>query len=470
MSRDEETDEPIAVDQHAVPGDPVNSSTREPSAETPHFSVVIDADGSAAIDGVPVPTVEGEPVDAAILDALHGHASDRNTPVTAAISDPVAEQVTFVEVAPDGSSRLVEQPAEHAAAPPEPVAEPESYGRTHAADPSGAADVLDEAAYALPQPSGHAPARPAPPGFLPRRPRIDRMSATSRQSDAEFRSPGLLHRPLVVGPVALGVAALVVVPLVLLGGGSGGNGERNKTAGASDELGGAGAGHSPTSAPSGSVSPSLLPPSPSTSPSAKPKPKPKPKDTKDAEGAPGVTATVTVRPPRATATVTAGPAPDSAATAVNRLAGNDPGRHICYRAYVSGRGWQKPVCDGTVAGTTGQNRSIKALNIAVRDTGGVAANAFVHNPASTDGNGVWKPHWTANTDDGKDIYIGSTKKGAPDMLGFAINIGSGGRICQLAGVHNVGWGETGCADPRPELVFGGTLRNDLWLEAVKFTV
>ena len=163
------------------------------------------------------------------------------------------------------------------------------------------------------------------------------------------------------------------------------------------------------------------------------------------------------------------PALDTAATAVNQLARNDPGRHICYRAYVASRGWQKPVCDGTVAGTTNQNRSIKALDIAVRGTGGVAANAFVHKPGSTDGKGVWKPHWTANTADGKDIYIGSTKKNAPNMLGFAINIGSGGQICQAAHVGNIGWGQWGCVGPRPDYVFGGTLSNDLWLDAVKFT-
>jgi uncharacterized protein YjdB len=168
--------------------------------------------------------------------------------------------------------------------------------------------------------------------------------------------------------------------------------------------------------------------------------------------------------------VTVKSAAETAATTVNRLADNDPGRHICYRAYVAGQGWQKPVCDGTVAGTTGQNRAVKALNIAVRGTGGVAANAFVHNPDSTDGKGIWKPHWTPNTADGKDIYIGSTKKSAPNMLGYAINIGSGDRICQLANVHNDGWEQLGCADPRPEYTFGGTLSNDLWLEAVKFAV
>ncbi|MEU0051843.1 hydrolase [Streptomyces sp. NPDC006184] len=172
----------------------------------------------------------------------------------------------------------------------------------------------------------------------------------------------------------------------------------------------------------------------------------------------------------ATATVTAKPPQDTAATAVRRLAKDDPsGRHICYRAYVTGQGWQKPVCDGTIAGTTGHDTPIKALNIAVTGTDGSAANAFVHNPRSTDGNGQWNPQWTPIMADGKDNYIGSTKKDDPYMLGFAINIGSG-QVCETAHTRNYGWGKQGCADPRPALIFGGTLDNSLWLEAVKLTV
>ncbi|MER8010418.1 hypothetical protein [Streptomyces sp. NPDC094149] len=453
--------------------------------ETQHFSVVIAADGSAAIDGIPVRAADGESVDSAILDALHGYASDRDATVTAAISDPAVEQVTFVEVAPDGSSRLVERPHEEPAgevgrAVPVERAGAVAYGglpEEPLPDAASEADDLadtddttdldggdDDGPYALRQPPGVPPV----PGHLLRRPKPE-AGNTSRQSDDEYRASGLLHRPLVVGPVALGVAALVVVPLVLLGSGGSGGGQ-NKAAGASDELSKSPSSHGPksTPAPTVSVSPSLLSPSPSPSPTGKGKRGTKGK--KHTDGATGVTTTVTVRPPAATATVTAKPAADTAATAVNRLARNDPGRHICYRAYVSGQGWQKPVCDGTVAGTTGQNRSIKALNIAVRGTSGTAANAFVHKPGSADGKGVWMPHWTANTADGKDIYIGHAKKSAPNMLGFAINIGSGGQVCQSARVHNSGWGQWGCVGPRPEYVFGGTLTNDVWLEAVKFSV
>ncbi|MFE2584835.1 hypothetical protein [Streptomyces sp. NPDC059378] len=462
MSRDEETDDPKVL------------------------SVVIAADGSAAIDGVPVPMTAGAAVDEVILDALHDHASRRNSPVTAAISDPAVADVTYVEVAPDGSSRIVERPPapEPTAveAPVEAMAEPVAAGvgrngvppegdgtdeRTDDGEGESEGENVDRGAYPLPQPP---PARRTPvPGSLLRRPSTAE-GRTPRQSDDEYRSAGLLHRPLIVGPVALGVAALVIVPLVITGGGSDDGGQQNTAAGASAEPSRSRTGHDPAGGGTTPTATDSATPGPTPSATSTPsKARDKPKHTSPG-GAAGATATVTVRPPKTTATVTAAPAKETAATVVNRLAANDPGRHICYRAYVSGKGWQKPVCDGTVAGTTGQNRAIKALDIAVRGTGGVAANAFVHNPASTDGKGVWKPHWTPNTADGKDIDIGSTAKGAPAILGYAINIGSGGQVCQTAHVHNIGWNPTGCVGPRPAYIFGGTLDNGLWLEAVKFTV
>ncbi|MEV6008682.1 hypothetical protein AB0M29_17925 [Streptomyces sp. NPDC051976] len=424
--------------------------------ETEHFSVVIAADGSAAIDGVPVRVVEGESVDSAVLDALHGYARDRDAAVTAAISDPAVQQVTFVEVAPDGSSRLVERPYEavgvetgHGAPASRPEGPgPAPHGRTPEAEPPSGAPRLDDVddddgPYATWPSSGRKSVR----GPLLRRPQPE-AGNTSRQSDDEYRASGLLHRPLVVGTVALGVAALVVVPLVLLGSGGSGGGQ-NKAAGANVELSESPPDHGPrlTSTPTVSVSPSLSSLSPSTSPTGT-----------DSSATSG------------NATATPKPAADTAATAVNRLARNGPGRHVCYRAYVSGQGWQKPVCDGGVAGTSGRTGSIMALDLAVRGTGGVSANAFVYKPGSTDGKGVWMPKWTPNTGDGQDIYIGHAGTNAPHMLGFAISIGSGGKVCQSARVHNSDWKQWGCVGPQPEYIFGGTLTNDVWLEAVKFTV
>ncbi|MET9056883.1 hypothetical protein ABZX99_03560 [Streptomyces antibioticus] len=429
MNRGEHTDGPGAEDPGAAgpPGD-------LPARPAPDFTVVISGDGSAAVDGEPVRTEAGESVDAAVLDRLHRHAVDRDSTVTAAVTDPSAGHVTYVEVAPDGSSRLLEQPEQ-----PERQPEP-------------------------------APAAVAPGPTAVRR---TRTRTRTRQSDDEYEPARLLERPLVIGPVALLVAGAVIVPLVMLGSGGSDDGEPTGQAARATAPQRTASPSPRTAAPTVSVSPSLGSPSPSpspTKPKAKPKPTPKVPGGAGGEGGAGG-ATVTVRPPKATTTVTAKPPAETAATAVKRLARNDPsGRHICYRAYVSGRGWQKPVCDGTVAGTTGQNLPIKALNIAVSGTGGTAANAFVHNPRSTDGAGIWQPKWTPNTANGKNIYIGSAKRNAPSMLGFAINIGSGGRICQAAHVQDTGWSETGCADPRPAFVTGGSFSNDRWLEAVKFTV
>ncbi|MFD9326756.1 hypothetical protein [Streptomyces sp. NPDC060065] len=522
MSRGEEMDEPITGGEHAVSAESVDLDKPESAGGTsepaPRFAVVISGDGSAAIDGEPVPAAEGVTVDAAILDTLHGYARERNITVRATISDPSAGYVAFVEVAPDGSSSLLEQqeqppePAEaapgpvlpplgHVEQPPGPAEQPpaqaedalgqaehalpaEPYGPVAGAGSSAADDDLDhyvaedldddddddDEAYALGQQRQPAGPPPSPPAPRPS-PNIVRR-AGSRQSDDEYESPGLLHKPLVVGPAALVVAALVIVPLVILGsGGSDDGGRQKQAARSSDET--STSPQAEESGPISSPSVSALPTRPSATPTTTPKGKPK--DTKGAKGAKdpksggGVTVTVTAKPPRAT--VTAKPPQDTAATAVKRLARNDPsGRHICYRAYVTGQGWQKPVCDGTMAGTTGQNRSIKALNIAVSGgTGGSAANAFVHDPKSTSGQGKWKPDWTDVMADGKNNYVGSTAKNAPYMTGFAINIGSG-QICQTAKVHGYNWGGQGCTDPRPDLTFGGTLENTRYLEAVKLTV
>ncbi|MFF2848465.1 hypothetical protein ACFVT5_19395 [Streptomyces sp. NPDC058001] len=522
--------------------------------------MVISDDGSATIDGEPVPAVDDMTLDAAILDTLHGHARDLDTTVTALISDPAAGYVAWVEVTPDGSSTLLDQhepgpdaagvvpepvpvPREHDEQPIEPAGEPVAetgydvpaplIGAAAGAVPSWAdedededegvsladdredddagedeylvgrenegeyeyeseyegdeenrvderndidegKDVDDEEdeddfgvnAYPVAeQRQAASPPSPGPAATTPRLPNILRRNG-ARQSDDEYESPGLLHNPVVVGPMALVVTALVVVPLVILGsGGSDDGGGQKEAAGAGTET--SSSPHAGSPAPSASSITGALSPSPSTtaSPHESKDPKKGDKDTGPAVPPP---VTVTANPPRTT--VTAKPPRDTAATAVNRLARNDAsGRHICYSAYVSGQGWQKPVCDGTMAGTVGQNRPIKALNIAVSGADGSAAVAFLHDPGSTNGQGKFEKSWTAIKASGKNNYIGSTAKGAPNMSGFAINIGSG-QICQRSKVNDWNWGDEKCVPPRPELNFGGTLENDHWLEAVKLTV
>ncbi|MGW7255833.1 hydrolase [Streptomyces sp. NPDC054834] len=172
----------------------------------------------------------------------------------------------------------------------------------------------------------------------------------------------------------------------------------------------------------------------------------------------------------AKATVTAKPKTDTAATAVNRLAAHDPsGRHVCYRAYVQDDGWQKPVCDGTVAGTVGQGKPIKALNVAVYGVQGSSGNAMVYNPQSTNGQGTWKPSWTAIVADGKDNYIGSTKKDDPYLVTFVWNVGSG-QACSVVKISDQDWDGQTCNNARPDLNTAGHFDNSRRLEAIKLTV
>ncbi|MEU6354994.1 hypothetical protein ABZ896_37740 [Streptomyces sp. NPDC047072] len=496
MSRGEETDEPVGEDDY--------------------YAVVIHGDGSATIDDEPVTVAEGSTADAAVLDRLHSYARVRNVTVTAAISDASAGYVAYVEVAPDGSSRLLEQ------------REPDGV-ETDEAEALGVGvvtvdfeddeddddeddldddyddetdDEFDEASYALPEP-------PPPPslhkadahdqddedddsdvfeGFddEPRplyaaspSPGLNRTPPTplvrtldrgndSRQSDDEYRPSGLLHRPVVIAPAALAVAGLVIVSLVYLGSnGSSGDDQKKETLSSSDL----------SASPSLSSEPPLptfsvdITPPPAPTVTLSPSMSPKPSNSASASGSSqngpgGGTVTVTATPPKKT--VTAKPAVETAATAVQRLAQRDPGgRHICYRAFVAKLGWQKPVCDGTLAGTTGQGLAIKALNIAVSGVDGSAANAMAYNSSSSDGNSKWAPSWTAITGNGKNIYIGKTS--AKYITGFAINVGSGS-ICEQTKVSGFAWGSKECADKRPDYEFGGTVENGRYMEAVKLTV
>jgi hypothetical protein len=154
------------------------------------------------------------------------------------------------------------------------------------------------------------------------------------------------------------------------------------------------------------------------------------------------------------------PAQETAATAVTRLAGERPGRHICYRVYLEDDGWQKPVCDGAAAGEVNGDQKVKSMNIAVSGTAGTSANAFVHK----DG---WKTAWSS-VGDGADNYIGSTEQDAPHMLGFAIAVPEG-KVCQEASTRTRGWLGQLCAE-QDDYIFGGSINDERWLEAVRLTV
>ncbi|MFJ2176367.1 hydrolase [Streptomyces sp. NPDC087851] len=153
------------------------------------------------------------------------------------------------------------------------------------------------------------------------------------------------------------------------------------------------------------------------------------------------------------------PVENTAAVAVTKLNERTPGRHICYRAYVRGTGWQDPVCDGLTSGTEGQDRPIESINIAVSGTDRVSANGFIEN---TD----WEPKWKS-VENLKDLYIGTPDKDV-FMRGMAISIGEGS-VCVTARVHSQEWQEKACTEPGG-YKFGGTLIKDLALEAFKLIV
>ncbi|WBB58528.1 hypothetical protein O7599_23175 [Streptomyces sp. WMMC500] len=84
------------------------------------LAVLIRRDGSALVDGQPLRVPPGEPVHAAVLDAMQRRAQDRGEPVEAAILDRNEGAITHVEVAPDGSSRILGQEEHGEAHKPEP--------------------------------------------------------------------------------------------------------------------------------------------------------------------------------------------------------------------------------------------------------------------------------------------------------------------------------------------------------------
>ncbi|MFD3731398.1 hydrogenase expression protein HypA, partial [Streptomyces sp. NPDC058632] len=149
---------------------------------------------------------------------------------------------------------------------------------------------------------------------------------------------------------------------------------------------------------------------------------------------------------------------NTAGAAVQRLAASNPGRHICYRAFVKDVGWQTPRCDGAVAGVKG--KSIKALNIAVSGTKGLSANEFIQK----DG---WTTEWEGAAN-GIDLVLGSSSQGAPNLSGFIIDVGEG-HVCQNHRVGGHGWGGLACDTVDP-WIFGGSTEPHLWLEVVRLTV
>lgn len=73
------------------------------------MQVLIGPESFAVVDGEPFVASDGEPVQGVVLDAVHRLARDRGKPVEAVITDRNEGHTTRVEVALDGSSRVLRQ-------------------------------------------------------------------------------------------------------------------------------------------------------------------------------------------------------------------------------------------------------------------------------------------------------------------------------------------------------------------------
>ncbi|MGK3945058.1 RICIN domain-containing protein [Streptomyces sp. RP5T] len=297
MSRGEEADKSGAEGKPPAPGEPTDLGKREPVGDTPELlaplPVIVSADGSVDIDGIPVPLVEGEAVDTAILDMLHGYARSRNSPVRAAISDPSADYVAIVQVEPDGSSRLVEQrqagqvgeaqegwnagPAELASSGSTGPAEfPDHFEYAESNGTAGLTNSVEPAKYpgfiggdgetsTITDPIGQETsvtlASSRGPGPASKR--------RPRQSDDEYEPPSFLKRPFGLGLVGTVAAAVIIVPLIMLGS-SGSDDGTNRTSSVTLEP-----------PPTHSTAGTLPLPSPAASTSGAPQSTPQPKAKSD---------------------------------------------------------------------------------------------------------------------------------------------------------------------------------------------
>ncbi|NJP43376.1 hypothetical protein [Actinacidiphila epipremni] len=130
----------------------------------------------------------------------------------------------------------------------------------------------------------------------------------------------------------------------------------------------------------------------------------------------------------ATGAVSADAAPvHNTATSAASSAAALSGGSICYQAHVQKYGWQSIVCDGDVAGTTGQSLRLEALEIGVSGTGTVCAQAHVQKLGWQD---------VECTSGGSDIVIGTTGQ---SLAIQAVYLWRADGISANAHLHGTGW-------------------------------
>ncbi|MFF7987734.1 hypothetical protein ACFZDK_53365 [Streptomyces sp. NPDC007901] len=124
------------------------------------FEVTIREDGTALVDGELIRVPGGRPVHIAVLDVLQDNARTRGGPVEAVIREGQEGSTTWLEVTPDGSSRILShaEEAEQAPAPPPadlraaPVSAPPPV-----AEPLPATEPVLEERFQNPDLSRHSP-------------------------------------------------------------------------------------------------------------------------------------------------------------------------------------------------------------------------------------------------------------------------------------------------------------------------
>ena len=104
---------------------------------------------------------------------------------------------------------------------------------------------------------------------------------------------------------------------------------------------------------------------------------------------------------------------------------------VCYTAHVQNRGWQPEVCDGAVAGTTGQGLQIEAIKVRLTP---VSSNQFICYQVYVQDNG-WQSKKACNGE-----VAGTT--GQTRRI-EAIKIWAGGidypGVCYQAHIQEIGW-------------------------------
>ncbi|WP_031134239.1 MULTISPECIES: hypothetical protein [Streptomyces] len=127
-----------------------------------HFAVRIPGEGLAEINGELLAVGQGRSVHEAVLDRLQQYAQERDAAVEATVNDGPGGAHFVLQVAPDGSSRLLDptertEPADHAPEPPPPAPGPAPTPAPAAPTPASAAPG-PAASVVAPVPAAPTPA------------------------------------------------------------------------------------------------------------------------------------------------------------------------------------------------------------------------------------------------------------------------------------------------------------------------